>query len=376
MHHTHLDGSAALSYIINHVFQVEDDNSLELALESKGCKDIYDLISMTDIDIDSLTYTIDKNTIVKLQACLRNKIKLLQQYITYRYCSNEPIGNDWKSITEEKFDNYRTSTYFVEPHVQLNTEMKATLLLALIAYDSSKDCKTKVKQNDVINYDTLSNVASIGNEIVASEDNHPPFDSTNLNFIQYCDIDTLVLDSSCLEMGSCKIKSVSKHDSKGSSKQQKYVYPDVNAIDDGSISDVSIVPENASDFFQRSWDYDFDDTIDRYIFPSTVDSMEEIIFYPIAAETEQLCQLENYYLKEMIDVCANKTNVVLGIVNNVLSNMNRKWNVLKVAHEDGMTGGNKLLTDMVVFEPMSDPICDLQLVIDRGRVNSMQADGE
>ena len=49
---------------------------------------------------------------------------------------------------------------------------------------------------------------------------------------------------------------------------------------------------------------------------------------------------------------------------------------MKVANEDGMTGGNELIIDMVVFEPISDPICDPQLVIDRGQVNRMQADGE
>ena len=82
--------------------------------------------------------------------------------------------------------------------------------------------------------------------------------------MQYCDIDTLALGSSWLEMGSSKIKSVNKQDSKGSSKQQKYVYADVNAIDDGSTSAVSIVPENALDLFQRSWDYDIDDTIHEH----------------------------------------------------------------------------------------------------------------
>ena len=111
MVHTHADGTAALAYIINGVFQLYDENSLSIALENKGCKDIYDLISMTDIEIDSLTYPNANNTIVKLKGVLKNKIKIFQQYIFYRYYSNEPIGNDWESITEEKFDSYRTSTY-------------------------------------------------------------------------------------------------------------------------------------------------------------------------------------------------------------------------------------------------------------------------
>ena len=201
--------------------------------------------------------------------------------------------------------------------------MKATLLLALIAYDISTDCKTKVKQNDVSNYDTLSNVASFGIEIVASEDNHPPFDSMNLNSIQCCDIDTLALDSSCLEIGSSKIKSVNKQGSKGSSKQQKYFNADANAIDDGSTSAVSIiVTDNETDLFHQSWNYDFEGIHDHYNFPSALYSMEEIIFYNTDAETEQSCQVGTYYLGEMIDVGANKSNIVLGIVKNLLSNMN------------------------------------------------------
>ena len=141
----------------------------------KGFKDIYNVISMSYNDIASLTYTNANNTIVKLQGGLKNQIKNFQQYIIYRYFSNEPIGNDWESITEEKFDSYRTSTYLIETPVHLNAEMKATLLLALIAYDVSNDCKNKVNQGEISNYDTLSNVASIGSEIVASEDNNPPF---------------------------------------------------------------------------------------------------------------------------------------------------------------------------------------------------------
>ena len=139
---------------------------------------------------------------------------------------------------------------------------------------------------------------------------------------------------------------------------------------------ISIVQEDSTDFFQHSSNYDFEDKNDHYNFQSALYSMEEIIFYPMDAETEQSCQIEAYYTGEMIDVCAHKSNIVLGIVKNVLSSMNRKRNLLKVANEDCMTGGNELLTDMVVFKPMSDPIRDPQFVIDRGRGNSMQADGE
>ena len=178
--------------------------------------------------------------------------------------------------------------------------------------------------NEVSNIIPLSNVPIIDNE-VATSDIHPPIESTNLNSWQYCNIETLA---------------------------------------------------NETDLFQRSWNYDFEDINDHYNFLLALDSMEEIIFYPITAEAKQSCQIGNYYMGEIIDVCANKSNVVLGIIKNVLSNINRKRNVLKVANEDGMTGGNELLTDMAVFEPMSDPIRDPQLVIDRGRVNRMQADGE
>ena len=217
-----------------------------------------------------------------------------------------------------------------------------------------------MNQDESSNYDTLSNVASIGNEKVASEYHHSPFESTNVNSMQYCDMDLLALASSCLEMGSSKIKSVSKKDSKGSSKQEKYVYSDVNALDYGSTSAVSIVPENVSDFFQRSWDYDFDDTIDQYTFPSTAYSMEEIIFY----------KSRDQEAKESRD-----TKIHPLISKSLMSRMYGRINLLKVkAH--GTTLGKEFITDMAVLTPMSDPIHDPQLVIDRGRVNRMQADGE
>ena len=327
MVHTHADGTAALAYIINDVFQIEDDNSLELALENKGCKDIYDLISMSDIEIDSLTYSNANHTIAKLQGALKNKIRMLKRYIMYRYCSGDPIGNDWESITEEKFDIYRTSTYFVDDFLETNPAMNASLLLGKFPCDISNEWKIQVDQHEVIsNSDTLSNVTSIGNDLAAFKDSHPQFDPTNLNSMQ-----------------------------------------DFN---------ISIVQEDSTDFFQQSWNYDFEDKNDHYNFPSALYSMEEIIFDNTDAETEQSCQVGTYYLGEMIDVCANKSNILLGIVKNLLSSMNRKSNLLKVANEEGMNGQNKLIPDMVVFEAMSDPIRDPQLVIDRGRVNSMQADGE
>jgi hypothetical protein len=325
---THPDGSAALAYIINDVFDLYDNNSLALALENKGCKDIYDVISMSDNDIDSLTYINTNNDIVTLQGVLKNKIRILQQYIMHIYCSNEPIGNDWESITAENFDIYRTSTYLIETPVQLDTEMKATLLLALFSYDISNDCKNKVSQDEVSNSATFVNVPHNDIELAVS-DNHPPLESTHLKYSEYCNIATVENGSACLEMGSIQIENVNTED---------------NEI-----------------ILQR---FDLEN--------SPVCAHDEIGFILLSKAS---CQLGNYYLGELIDFCATKPNIIQGNDKTLMSNVNGKMNLLKVKVH-GMPRVNKLVNDMVVIETMIEPMVEPQLVIDRGRITSLHADGE
>ena len=313
---TNPEGSEVLAYIINDVFQLDDDDSLALALETKSCKDIYDLILMSDDDISSLTYANANKDMVKLQGALKNKIRIFQQYIMYRYCLNEPIGNDWESITAENFDTYRTITYLIDTPIQQNTEMKTILLLALIAYDISNDCKREVSQDEVSSSATLSNVPSIDNELTAS-DNHPPLESTHLNSRQYCNIDTLVSASPCLEMGSIQIESFNKVVSKQIDLEKAALCTD-----------------------------------------------KEIGF--IINKTES-CQVID--LKDMIDFpVGNDKMLMSSILNGTMDLLQDKVS--------GMIEVKELVNDVVVLELMLDPMVGPQLVIDRGRVNSIQADGE
>ena len=112
---------------MNDYFDLNANNSLTLALENKGWKYIYDVISLSDNDIDSLTYTNTNKTIAKLQGALKNKIRILKQYIMYRYCSGQPIGNYWKSMTTEKFDTNPSSTYLLYTILQRNLAIEASL---------------------------------------------------------------------------------------------------------------------------------------------------------------------------------------------------------------------------------------------------------
>jgi hypothetical protein len=324
----HPEGCAILAYIINNVFDLYDNNSLALALENKGCKDIYDAISMSDNDIDSLTYTNANMTIINLQGALKNMIRILKRYIMYRYCSGEPIGNDWESITAEKFDNYRTGTYLLENFGQPNLAMQASLSCVMFLGDISYDLKPQVSQQEVSDSITLADAPNNYIEF-ATSDNHPQLESTHLNSNQYSNIETLESDSACLEMGSINIENVHKEDKANISQ----------GID---------------------------------LEKSTLCTL---------CDDEKIGFIQNSKKGELIDVCVTKANKVLGNDKTLMPNLNGKMILLTVKEHDiikvhGMTGVNKLVNDVVVIETMIEAMVEPQLVIDRGRITSLHADGE
>lgn len=97
------------------------------------------------------------------------------------YCSGDPtIGSDWELITAEKFDTYRTSTYFIDSFAQTNHAMNTSLLLGKFPRDISIEWKIQVPQHEVSNSITSANVLNNNIEL-AESDNHPTFESTDIN---------------------------------------------------------------------------------------------------------------------------------------------------------------------------------------------------
>ena len=104
--------AAALQHIYDNVFCVKPDSPLVNALTREGINNIADLISMTPDDVDALLYESNEGgsiTLRPLSRGLRRLIPLLQEFTERRGAEGNPIGNDWTSVTQEEFDEFRTS---------------------------------------------------------------------------------------------------------------------------------------------------------------------------------------------------------------------------------------------------------------------------
>ena len=111
---TRAKAAAAFDHVLNVVFEVPKDGPLYKALMKSGDTDIRDTISLSEADIDSLTYDkSDTETDVPLSRRDKVLLRIFKHYIIHRSSTGSPIGDDWLSITQEDFDRYRVSPDYV-----------------------------------------------------------------------------------------------------------------------------------------------------------------------------------------------------------------------------------------------------------------------
>lgn len=94
-------GKAAFDHIIDNVLLDHNHVSLlKSSLQSAGRTEVYDLLSLTESDVDSLS------------SVKRGEWRLVatfQEFVLMRHLAGNPVGNDWSSITMEEFDDFRYS---------------------------------------------------------------------------------------------------------------------------------------------------------------------------------------------------------------------------------------------------------------------------
>jgi hypothetical protein len=110
---TRTEGRAALTHPMANVCALEADNFLPSALTRDGCADIRDAANTREEDLDSLEYPDANDDLVTVQRYLKALILIFKQYITYHNDISDPIGDDWTTITAEKFDTYCTSNNYL-----------------------------------------------------------------------------------------------------------------------------------------------------------------------------------------------------------------------------------------------------------------------
>ena len=104
--------TAALQHIYDNVFCVPPESPLVSALNRESINNVTDLLSMGPDDVDALLYELNEGgstTLRPLARGLRRLITVLQEFTDWRSAGGKPIGNDWASVTQEEFDEFRTS---------------------------------------------------------------------------------------------------------------------------------------------------------------------------------------------------------------------------------------------------------------------------
>jgi len=102
-------GPAALSHVITEVFKQPVDGTLAQALTRAGITEVSDLLFLSQVDRDSLTF-IDADTLVTpLSLGLWNLLKAIRIFGPFCSAQGRPI-TDWMEVTKADFDEFRCST--------------------------------------------------------------------------------------------------------------------------------------------------------------------------------------------------------------------------------------------------------------------------
>jgi hypothetical protein len=88
---------------------LDDDNPLSLALQKAFLVDIYDVLAMPFHDIDRLEYVDDQGKVVMLPNGYRYMIRIIKHYDSYRTADGDPIGDNWKTVTADQYNEYHLS---------------------------------------------------------------------------------------------------------------------------------------------------------------------------------------------------------------------------------------------------------------------------
>jgi hypothetical protein len=98
----------AFTYVLENALKNEN---VTRALEHEGIDNIISSVRLTDDIVDKLAYHDPNPNKQKLQKLKIGEIGLLKSFIQYVYFREEtnPIGNDWKSVTKDDFDQFRAN---------------------------------------------------------------------------------------------------------------------------------------------------------------------------------------------------------------------------------------------------------------------------
>jgi len=105
---------AILVRILTEVIGLEDDDGLVKALDGAGIRSMSDLLALTDLQAENLTYPDASGVQKSVPLNQRNMIKILKAWNVQLLNLHSLRKVDWSDatmITEEEWDEYRVSSY-------------------------------------------------------------------------------------------------------------------------------------------------------------------------------------------------------------------------------------------------------------------------
>jgi hypothetical protein len=106
---TRTAAKAAFTHVMDNVIQ---NTNVTKALIDNGIKDIVALLILTDEDVDSLTYNDSDPNVITPHCINMGEIGLVKAFIHFvHYCKeiNIPIDDQWLTITQDEFDQFRAN---------------------------------------------------------------------------------------------------------------------------------------------------------------------------------------------------------------------------------------------------------------------------
>ena len=97
-----------LDYIISEVLDQEDDSNIHKALKQHKCKNLMDVVCLSDGEINALDFLDDTGDVIGLKIFDLARVRHFRDF----YHSCKKIGRvfnnigDWKTITREEFDEF------------------------------------------------------------------------------------------------------------------------------------------------------------------------------------------------------------------------------------------------------------------------------
>jgi len=114
-------GKSKLDHVVTEILKQPMDGTLAQALDRAGISEVFDLLILSQVDHDSLTFLDMEGLVTPLPLGLRNLLKVVRIYGPFCSAQGKPI-EDWTEVSKGEFDAFRCSTECYNA-IEFNTQV-------------------------------------------------------------------------------------------------------------------------------------------------------------------------------------------------------------------------------------------------------------